>query len=207
MKMKFFIDTHKGVTGLVMILLLVLYGQWANPTAWVYVALHGAYGLLWVLKSQMFPDKQWEQPVTWLYGMGAVWGGLSLYWLGGWIIMTQGVQAPGWYLAFCIGLYSFGLFFHFAADMQKHIALHLRPGHLITDGFWRFSRNPNYFGEFLIYSGFGLLAMHPAPLVVLLLFVGAVWFPFMQRKDRSLARYPEYATYRQRVRMFVPYLW
>jgi protein-S-isoprenylcysteine O-methyltransferase Ste14 len=204
--LKFFVDMHKGATGPVMLALLLFYNQTENPTAWVYLALHGMYGLLWVLKSRLFPDRQWERPVSWLYGVVAAWGGLTLYWVGGWLVMARGVQAPGWLLAFCISIYGLGLFFHFAADMQKYVALQLRPGHLIVDGFWSLSRNPNYFGELLIYSGFGLLALHWLPLLILGVWVLVVWFPLMIRKDRSLARYPEFDSYTRRVARFIPFL-
>ena len=81
--------------------------------------------------------------------------------------------------------------------MQKHVALSLRKG-LITDGLWAKSRNPNYFGELLIYAGFSGLAMHWAPFVALAAFVGAVWVPNMVKKDRSLSRYPEFEAYKAR---------
>ncbi|HEX7975013.1 MAG TPA: DUF1295 domain-containing protein [Anaerolineales bacterium] len=205
MKQKHFIDAHKGATAFFVLLLMALYGQWHNPTAWVYLALHGAYGFLWALKSRIFPDRRWEQPTGWGYGL-VIWGGLSLYWIAPWLLMVRGVQAPGWYLALSIGLYSFGLFFHFATDMQKHTELKLRPGHLISGGLFRYSRNMNYFGELLIYLGFGLLAMHWLPVVVLLVWVGLVWLPYMRQKDRSLSRYPEFAEYRRKTRLFIPYL-
>ncbi len=80
MKQRHFIDSHKAATGLFVLALLAVYDQWDNPTAWVYLALHGTYGLLWVLKSRMFPDKQWEQPTSLAYGL-VIWAGLSLYWI------------------------------------------------------------------------------------------------------------------------------
>lgn len=206
MQLRVFIDTHKGVTALVILLLMALYNRWENPTAWIYLALHGAYGVLWVLKSVIFPDRRWEQQVSWLYGVVVVWGGLSLYWVGGWLVMALDVRAPGWYLAACIAIYTVGIFFHFGADMQKHTALALHPGRLITDGFFRYSRNPNYFGELLIYAGFGLLAMHWLPPAILLLWVVAYWLPSMRRKDRSLARYGEFAGYCRRTKLFIPYI-
>lgn len=205
MKQKHFIDAHKGVTGLFVLLLIALYDQWDNPTAWVYLALHGGYGALWVLKSRIFPDKQWAQPTGLAYGL-VIWGGLSLYWLAPWLLMARGVQAPPWYLGGCVALYALGVFLHFAADMQKHTCLRLRPGELLTDGLWARVRNPNYLGELLIYLGFGLLAMHWAPVVVLLLFVLFVWLPNMRRKDRALARYPEFAAYKARTKRLVPFI-
>jgi protein-S-isoprenylcysteine O-methyltransferase Ste14 len=89
--------------------------------------------------------------------------------------------------------------------MQKHTALKLHPG-LITDGLWSRTRNPNYFGELLIYLGFGLLAMHWLPLLVLGLIVAAYWIPNMRKKDRSLSRYPGFAAYRERTKLFIPFL-
>ncbi len=94
-----------------------------------------------------------------------IWLGLCLYWVTPWLITSKNIQAPGWYLALCISIYAFGVFTHFASDMQKTTALQLRPAELITTGMFARLRNPNYFGELLIYSGFGLLAMHWLPVV------------------------------------------
>lgn len=204
MKQKHFIDSAKGITFLIVLLLMAVYDQWANPTAWIYLALHGTYGLLWVLKSRFFPDRRWEQRTGWGYAL-VIWFGLSLYWIAPWLLTSQGVEAPSWYLGLCVSLYAFGVFFHFSADMQKHTALKLRPG-LITDGLFSLCRNPNYLGELLIYLGFGLLAMHWLPLVVIGLFIAVVWVPNMRRKDRSLSRYPGFEAYKKRTKLFIPFL-
>jgi steroid 5-alpha reductase family enzyme len=205
MKQKFFIDTQKGATFFYVLLLMALYTQWQNPTAWVYLALHGMYGFLWVLKSNIFPDQSWEQKASLAYGL-AIWGGLSLYWITPWLITSQDIHAPDWYLALCISIYTFGIFIHFVSDMQKHAALTLQPGHLISSGMFSRLRNPNYFGELLIYLGFGLLAMHWLPILVLLIWIGFIWVPRMIRKDRSLARYADFEVYRDRSKLFIPFL-
>jgi protein-S-isoprenylcysteine O-methyltransferase Ste14 len=204
LKQKYFIDSHKGITFLAVLIMMAVYDQWQNTTAWMYLALHGTYGLLWVLKSRIYPDRQWEQTTGWGYGL-IIWGGLTLYWIAPWLLTSQEVQAPTWYLGLCTSLYVFGIFCHFASDMQKHTALNLRPG-LITDGMFSRTRNPNYFGELLIYLGFGLLAMHWAPLVVIALFLAVIWIPNMRKKDRSLARYPEFEAYRNQTKLFIPFL-
>jgi len=206
MKQKFYIDTHKGATALFVLLLMAIFNQWQNPTAWVYLALHGTYGVCWVLKSRVFPDRQWEQPASLAYGL-VIWGGLSLYWVAPVLLMAGNVQAPGWYLAICASLYSFGLFFHFATDMQKNMALKLKPGSLITDGMFAYSRNMNYFGELLIYGGFGLLAMHWLPVLILLVWIVIVWLPNMRKKDRSLSRYPEFEAYKAGTKRFFPFIY
>ena len=122
------------------------------------------------------------------------------------MVMSRGVQAPGWYLGLCIGIYVFGVYAHFASDMQKHVTLKLRPDRLITDGMFARVRNINYFGELMIYSGFGLLAMHWLPVAILSLWVLAVWFPRMRKKDRILAEYEGFEEYRQRSKLFIPFL-
>jgi protein-S-isoprenylcysteine O-methyltransferase Ste14 len=90
--------------------------------------------------------------------------------------------------------------------MQKYIELKYNPGHLITDGLLSHVRNINYFGEFLIYLGFGLLAMHWLPVVVILLFIGIIWAPNMLKKEQSLSRFPEFPQYKRKSKLFIPFL-
>ena len=206
MKQKHFIDSQKALTFIVVLILIAVYNQWHNETAWVYMALHGTYGLLWRMKSRIFPDKSWDAEAS--LGLGLVyWAGLTLFWIAPWLITSREVQVPGWYLGMCVSMTIFGVFFHFVSDMQKYTALKLAPGHLITDGMMGRVRNMNYFGELLIYLGFALLAMHWLPVAVLAAYVIFVWIPFMRRKERSLSRYPAFEAYKVRTKMFIPVLW
>jgi steroid 5-alpha reductase family enzyme len=205
MKQKFFINTHKGFTFLAILGMMMYFNQWDNITAWLYLALHGTYGLLWVLKSRVFPDRQWESKTSPAYAV-VIWSSLSLYWIAGFIITSRSIQAPGWLLGLCVSMYGVGVFLHFASDMQKYIELKYNPGQLITDGLFRQSRNINYFGELLIYLGFGLLAMHWLPILVILLFITFFWVPNMIKKDMSLARYPQFAEYKRKSKLFFPFL-
>ena len=204
MKQKHFIDTHKGATALVILGMMAFYDSWDNPTAWVYWAIHGSYGVLWVLKSLTFGDKSWERPSPLWYGL-VIWGAMTLYWVAPWIICRYDVQAPSWVLGVCVAVYGLGVFLHFASDMQKHMALKLGSG-LLTTGLWSRSRNPNYLGELLIYGSFAALTLHWIPPGILAFFVLAVWVPNMLRKDRSLSRYPEFAEYKKRAGLIVPFL-
>jgi protein-S-isoprenylcysteine O-methyltransferase Ste14 len=207
LKHKVYIDSHKALTGPYVLALIAAYHAWDNVVAFIYLALHGTYGLLWLVKSRYFGDKNWDKPVR-FFGMGLVtWLGLSLYWLTPWIIVSGRAHAiPPWMIAVCISMYAFGVFLHFASDMQKHMSLAYRRGTLLTDGLWSLSRNPNYFGELLIYLGFSLLAMHWLPLVALGVFVVTTWVPNMRRKDASLSRYPEFAAYKARTKLIIPYV-
>jgi len=204
LKQKHFIDTHKGATPLFVLACMQYYQAWDNTTAWAYLATHGTYGLLWVLKSLSFGDKQWEQECGLPYGL-TIWGGLSLYWIAPWLITSGNVQAPPWLIGLAVAVWGIGVFFHFVSDMQKHIQLSLKKG-LIKEGLWARCRNPNYFGELLIYAGFSSLAMHWMPFAALALFVVVLWIPNMIKKDRSISRHEGFDEYKRRSKLFIPFL-
>jgi protein-S-isoprenylcysteine O-methyltransferase Ste14 len=206
MKQKFWIDTHKGATGPFVLGLIAYYHAWDNLVAWIYLALHGTYGILWILKSRYFGDKTWEAEASFGYGLFS-WAGLSLYWISPWLIVSGRAHAgPAWFYGFCIALYSFGVFLHFASDMQKYMSMKYRRGTLLTEGLWGLVRNPNYLGELCIYLGFSLLPLHWGPLAALAAFIAIIWVPNMRRKDKSLSRYPEFAQYKARSKLIIPYL-
>jgi steroid 5-alpha reductase family enzyme len=204
-KDKHFLNIHKGATFIWILLLMAYFNRWDNPTLWVYFALHGTYGLLWVFKSLVFPDKQWEAPASLVRGI-FIWVGLSLYWITPYLIASQNIQAPYWLLALAISFNIVGSVFHFASDMQKYIELQLKPGHLITGGFWKLSRSPNYFGELLIYMSFVMLAMHWFPWAVLGFVMLIGWIPYIRKKEHSLSRYPEFVDYKARTRLLIPFI-
>jgi protein-S-isoprenylcysteine O-methyltransferase Ste14 len=205
-KHKFWIDSHKGATGLVVLGMIAWYHAWDNLIAWIYLALHGTYGLLWVLKSHFFGDKQFDQKASLAYGL-VTWAGMSLYWVAPWVITSgRAHAAPPWFVGLCISMYSLGVFLHFASDMQKHMSLAYRRGTLLTEGLWSRLRNPNYFGELLIYLAFALLTLHWAPLLVLAIWISTIWVPNMLKKDKSLSRYPEFAEYKSKSKLIIPYL-
>ena len=206
MRKKHFIDAHKGVTFAAILIMMAVFRQWDNTTAWIYLALHGTYGLLWVLKGRIFPDKSWEQPAGLGWGIFVAWGGLTLYWIPAFLLTWRAVQAPGWLLALAVSMNLFGVFLHFSTDMQKYVHLQLQPNTLITDGLFKRVRNPNYFGELLIYLSFPLLAMTWIAFIPIALFVLVYWLPGMLRKDKSLARYPGFEEYKRNSKLFIPFL-
>ena len=192
LKQKHFIDTHKGMTPIFIIFLISIYSQWTNLDAVIYLALHGTYGILWITKSFIYPDKQWENKTSIWYGL-FIWIGLSIYWISPYIIVTGKHFMPIilinndiLYLGFCISMFVFGIFLHFTSDMQKYVYLKLKPGNLITEEMFSRSRNANYLGELLIYLGFTLIAKDWLPLLGLMLFVFLIWIPNMIKKDKSL---------------------
>jgi protein-S-isoprenylcysteine O-methyltransferase Ste14 len=205
MKQKYIIDTMKGISFLVILSMIAIYDQWENVTAWVYLGLHGTYGILWVFKSRIFPDKSWEREVGFGWGVISVFG-LLVYWVAPWFLVSRGVECAPWYIGMCVSMNVLGVFLHFVTDMQKYISLKLQPETLITTGMMSRVRNLNYFGELLIYLSMGLLAMHWILILILVLFVLIYWVPNMHRKDISLSRYSGFEAYRKRSKWFIPFL-
>ena len=206
MKQKFYIDTHKGLTSIYVLSLVFLFSAWENTNIFIYLALHGSYGILWILKSYIYPDRQWESTCSIWYGL-FIWMGLSLYWISPYIIITQNINPPNWYLAVCIMIYIIGIFLHFTSDMQKFTQLKYKPNMLIKNIMFSRIRNMNYLGELLIYLGFSLLAMHWIPILVLFIFIIIIWIPNMIKKDKSLSRYNDFDDYKKKSYSFLPYLW
>ena len=117
------------------------------------------------------------------------------------------LQLSAQYIAVCVFVFNMGVFFHFSSDMQKYSYLKLRPNQLITEGMMKKCRNINYFGELLIYLGFGLLAKHWVPILVLLLFIIVVWIPNIRKKEKSLSRYPNFNDYRKKSSFIIPFIY
>lgn len=65
-----------------------------------------------------------------------------------------------WVDGLALGIYVVGTVVHFGSDYQKR-RFKLRPdnrGRILDTGFWSMSRHPNYFGDFLIYVSFAVIA-------------------------------------------------
>lgn len=200
------IDLFKGLTFLIVLALMALYDAWGQPAAWLYLGLHGSYGLLWVWKGQLFPDVKWQRALK--PGQAIFLSlGLTVYWSGAWLTIARQVELPLPIFGLAPAMYALGVFLHFASDLQKATALKLRPNQLIQSGLFGKVRNINYFGELLIYLSFALIPRHWFPFLVLAAAVLFVWLPNMRAKDRSLARYPEFEAYQRRSWLFIPFLY
>ena len=120
------IDLHKGSTIVICLCLMVYYKQWENQTLWAYTALHSAYGILWVLKSAIYPDKSWETPTSGYVEPVAVFMLLASYWASPWSIAAFSTSHHPAYLCLCTIIGISGMFTMFVADMQKQITLSLK---------------------------------------------------------------------------------
>ena len=163
--------------------------------AWIYLALHGSYGFLWLLKDRIYPDPKWEERVSIPYAI-LVFFALGLYWIAPYILISQDKVPGAPVMAAAVALNMFGTVLHFGSDAQKYFTLKYRPG-LITEGFFARCRHTNYLGELMIYTGFAMLSMSWMGYIGISLFFTFVFIPGMLKKEKSLARYAGWQEYKR----------
>ena len=61
--MHFVVNLNKG-TMMIYIFSLMLYYDNFSLGAWIYLALHGNYGLIWYIKDRTFPDPGFNREAT-----------------------------------------------------------------------------------------------------------------------------------------------
>lgn len=117
----------------------------------------------------------------------------------------------GWLDTLGIALWIIGFLFESIADWQltRFKADPAHHGRVLDTGLWRYTRHPNYFGEFLVWWGFFLIALSaggwwsvvsPLLMSVLLLRVSGVTLLEQDIAERR----PAYREYVQRTNAFFP---
>jgi steroid 5-alpha reductase family enzyme len=125
------------------------------------------------------------------------------YWLYPWFFLTREAPPSNVLLFAAVALHTWGITWMIAGDCQKHFQLKYHRG-LMTDGLFRYSRNPNFFGETLIYLAYAVLANHWLTWLVFLYMLGYFYIRMLV-KDGSISRYPEWPAYVARSSRMVPW--
>jgi steroid 5-alpha reductase family enzyme len=113
-----------------------------------------------------------------------------------------------------VAVFLFGLGFESLADWQM-ASFKAQPenhGKVMDQGLWRYSRHPNYFGEFCLWWGFYLLAFSAgapvwvlvSPLLMSFLLLKVSGVPLLENDLQE--RRPAYRDYQARTRAFFPSL-
>tara|TARA_B100000945_G_scaffold12691_2_gene9787 strand:- start:3159 stop:3776 length:618 start_codon:yes stop_codon:yes gene_type:complete len=203
MKLNQIINLHKGLTPIVVLSLMTIYNNFTMP-AWIYLSLHGTYGILWLLKEKIFPDPYFKDKIDIFTGIAGFLF-LGSYWVSPFILISSQKIVSNPIVALCISLNIFGVFLHFASDSQKYFSLKIKK-ELINDGFFKRIRNTNYLGEILIYLSFAILSMSYIPILILSIFIFLVFVPRMLKKDKSLSKYPLFEKYKKNSGLILPKL-
>ena len=163
-------------------------------------------GIFWYLKDSIFPDPSFQKKLTILSATGI------------WVFVLGPYLVPAYRLASRLAdndaisyerawistlIYVFGVVIMLLSDSQKYYTLKYKKG-LISDGMMKYTRNPNYLGEVMIYGAFILLVND----TLSYLCVMQVWFiVFTLRiieKDNSLSKKEGWAQYSQRSWVLIP---
>ena len=201
MKLNQLINLHKGMTAFVVLGLMFFYKNFTIAPL-VYLALHGTYGLLWLLKEKIFPDPYFKEKINFLTSVsGFIF--LGSYWVAPYILISSPKSVPDFLIAASISINIIGVFLHFASDTQKYFSLKFKKD-LIKEGFFKNVRNTNYLGEILIYLSFAILSMSFIPFAILVTFFFVVFLPRMIKKDKSLTKYPSFEEYKKKTGLILP---
>ena len=201
----FFINLHKILVWPVTLGLMWIFRN-VSIEMCVYLALHGTYSILWLLKQRWYPDRRFDARRPFSIGFAFVFLPLASYYVAPYLVASRHVALPAPLIAAILSLYTLGVFLHYVGDAQKFYTLRAKPG-LITDGLFSWVRNPNYLGEIMIYSAFAALSAHWLPFLIVAAWTAFFFIPGARAKDRSLARYPAYADYRKRTSALIPLVW
>lgn len=174
--------------------------------------------------------KNWKQPEDPRYAaMRKKWGdhvvwrsflqvfmlqGLVMFIVAQPILMINGSFDPGIGLLDIFGtvVWIIGFFFEAIGDHQllSFIKNKNNQGKILTQGLWRYTRHPNYFGEATMWWGIFLIAlsghhgwtsiMSPATITFLLMYVSGV--PLAEETFRGNAEFKKYA---QKTSVFFPW--
>jgi protein-S-isoprenylcysteine O-methyltransferase Ste14 len=165
--------------------------------AWVYLAMHGSYGLLWIFKDIMFSDKGFRIKIDLVVTLALTFV-LMLYWVIGWVVISKtGTEPSGERMAFCISCYIIGVSLMLLTDLQKHIILSFRKG-LIDKLLVERNRNTNYLGEMLLYFAFAFYSGHIISYSILLIIWSTIFVSRIYEKEQSLKKKDGYENYSKR---------
>lgn len=153
-------------------------------------------------------DAWWWRSLFIVFGLQG-----ALAWLVSWPVRVVAEQAPGdwqWTDGLGAALVAFGIAFEALGDWQL-AAFKRDPankGKIMDRGVWRYTRHPNYFGNFVLWWGFGVFGLAAGawwslvgPLVMSVLLIKVSGKDLLEKGMRSR---PGYDAYIAKTSGFVP---
>jgi hypothetical protein len=129
MKTSIYINLHKILVTPIVLGLMWYFGNW-SVEAFVYLAMHGTYTVLWLIKHKLFGDKRFEQKQPLWIGILFIFLPLAGYYVAPYLLISRHIVLPPYLFGLILFLYILGIFLHYVSD-AKYYTLQLRQG-LIT---------------------------------------------------------------------------
>ena len=207
--MHFGVNFNKG-TMMIYLFILMCYFDNFSLGAWMYLALHGNYGLMWLLKDRVFPDAGFSRDATTLSALFPFPVVLvPYYFIGYWMMqgLDEAQRNPSKERIFiAIQLYCIGVVFMVLTDAQKYLVLREKKG-LITHGMTGWSRNMNYLGEMMLYASFAVLCQRNEPWYIYAYVWISIFSLRMGVKEYSLSKKPDWPAYKAKTWFLFPKLY
>jgi protein-S-isoprenylcysteine O-methyltransferase Ste14 len=126
--------------------------------------------------------------------IGSVWPNPEMFRFVGWIFAICGILLLTWS----------------ALNLGRSLTPFPRPlpeGRLVTTGAYRFVRHPIYFAVLIVCLGLALATWSPLRLILTLALL--VFFDLKARREEIWLQeqYPEYASYKTRVKKLIPWIY
>lgn len=219
------VDSLWSLMFLLMLSVYLLLADMSTPRAWLVLALVAIWSLRLsihiTLRNHGQPEdhryatiRRNNQPNFRIKSLYIVFGlqaalacfiGLPL------LVAASSASALGWLDFLGVGLWLAGMVFEVVGDYQlaRFKADPKSSGKVLDTGLWRYTRHPNYFGEFTIWWGYFLLALASGGWWTIL---SPMLMSFLLLKVSGVAllentigeRRPEYADYIRRTNAFFP---
>jgi len=202
MKVGTAINIHKALVTPVVLGLMWFFNNWSTE-AFIYLAIHGSYSILWLIKDSLYPDKRFDEKQPVAIAIIFVFLPLAGYYIAPYLLISRHVTLTPPLLALVLVVYIFGIFLHYVSDAQKFYTLQNKKG-LIEEGLFKYTRNPNYLGEIMIYSAYAAMSMHWLPFLILSAWVFGFFVRNMLAKDKSLSRHPQFMEYKKKTGLLFP---
>lgn len=202
-KLRYLVNFFKATTAMFIISLMNHYRNYSLGSC-LYLALHGIYGLIWLLKDFSFPDKNFDKRVG-IFGAIMNFFALSAYWMIPFLqISGHGIDKPSSERVMgCVMLFAMGIATLISSDAQKNFTLENRPG-LITSGMFKYTRNPNYLGQMMVHASFAFATGSVISWSIVATLWTVFFLPRMIAKDAALRKMDGAKEYFRQSSMLLP---
>lgn len=172
--------------------------NWGKPEDFRYANWRKEWGS-WVIPRAFIQVYMLQAFLMWLISLGL----LSL--------PEQADQSWGWLASAGLLIWMIGFFFESVGDAQlrSFIKKPESKGHVMTQGLWKFTRHPNYFGEAVQWWGLFLIALQAGGGIFTILspvtiscVLGFISIPLLEKK---YMKRPEFQKYAARTPLFFPW--
>lgn len=172
--------------------------------SFIYLAMYSSYAICWLLKTIIFPNKNFNKIMNLQDLVLAVPILFGVYWLIPFLAITNVEPSSMEIIFISLVLFIVGLVIMMVSDAQTYFMLATRPNELITTGMNQYVRHPNYLGELMLYLSFAILSRRILSFLLLAMVFGFIFIPLNLAKEESLSRYIEFENWKSSTGMYLP---